>query len=93
MNIYIVSWKETSINENLVYDVDVGTCDVAYKTEKEAIEQVSKLVKDKLSELEYEFPEDIDENIDTETNENGDWQQVSQGNDTFEYYVEEVIVD
>ena len=93
MNIYIVSWKETLINEDNIYSVDCGTCDVGYRNEEDAIKKVGELIKDKLAELEDEFPEDVDENIDTETNENGDWQQVSHGNDTFEYYVEEVIVD
>ena len=91
MKIYIVSWLYTTIDENDILNHDTGTYEIAYRDEKKAIEQVNKLTKDKLNYLENEFG-DVDE-IDTETNENGDWQQVSHGNDTFEYYVEEVIVD
>lgn len=93
MNIYIVSWKETFINEDSIHNVDVGTCDVAFETEKEAIDKVTELIKDKLADIANEFPEDGDDEVETKMNENGDWQMVSHRGDTFEYYVSCVIVD
>ena len=87
MKVYIVNYKETTFNEDNIVDVECGTCDVAYKTEKGAISQAKALAKEKIEELENEFPEDMEDNISSTQNENGDYQCVNHFSDTFEYSV------
>lgn len=86
MKVYVVNYKETTIGEDNVMNVDSGICDFGYKNEKDAIKKVDELVDEKINECVDELGYDK-EDVDVESDDNGDDQVVNCGSNTFEYWV------
>ena len=86
MDCFCVQWKETTLGGDNVMNVDIGVCDLAYINEKDAIKQVGELVEEKVDECVNELGYEEDE-VDTTMNENGDYQSVTCGSNTYEYWV------
>ena len=87
-NIYIINYKETTIDSNGVMNVECGTCEVGYLNEKDAIEYMYKITDDVMNK----HLEELDNgNCYRDSNDNGDWQMVTMNDDTYEYWV--VCVD
>lgn len=86
MTVYVVNYKETTIGEDNVMDVDSGICDFGYLDEAEAIKKVQELADEAhdecIDELGYE-----EDDIEIEVNDNGDMQTVNCGSNTYEYWV------
>ena len=90
MKIYVVNYKETSVDTDNVMNVESGVFEVGYNTEDEAIKKIDEVCNDKMNE----FIDDIeDEDCFHECNDNRDWQMVKHFGDEFEYWVTMVIVD
>lgn len=85
--IYVVNYKETTIDENNVMNVESGVCDFGYVDEEDAIKKCWELSDEKMNE----FLADEGENLYRDTENDGDWQCVHHYQDTYEYWV--TIVD
>lgn len=92
MKIYVVNYKETTIDDNNVMGVESGVCDYGYFTESEAIKKCCELSDDTMNEFVGELDMD-NTNTYHENNDNNDWQYVYHNGDTYEYWVSEIIVD
>lgn len=83
MDICIVNYKETMVDDFNVMHTECGTCDEAFTDEAEAIKLVATLADGKYGELGNEHP---DGEISRSSSPNGDYQSVTHGGDTYEYY-------
>lgn len=90
MKIYVINYKETSLDTDNGMNVESGVFEVGYNTEDEAIKKIDEVCDDKMNE----FIDDIEnEDCFHECNDNRDWQMVKHFGDKFEYWVTMVIVD
>ena len=92
MKVYVVNYKETTVDEDNVMSVDSGICDYGHKNEDIAKKVVSDLANEKKCEcidgLGYK-----EDDVSLSVNDNGDYICVSCGNSTFEYWITNLIVE
>lgn len=90
MKVYIVNWKETTLNENGETSVESGVCDYGYTDERKAAEQIEALAREKADECidEYGYDED-----DVSVSGEGDCRCIEAGSNKYEYFITTVIVD
>jgi len=102
MKVYVVNYRETTIDSDNVMNTDSGVCEFGYTNKEDALTKVYELCDEKMNE----FSDDIDDEMEKiengemdeddsqcfhESNRNRDWQLVKHFSDTYEYFVE--IVD
>ena len=92
MKVYVVNYKETTLDENNVMSVDSGICDYGYKNEDTAKKFVSDLANEKkcecIDELGYE-----EDDVSLSANDDRDYICVNCGSNTFEYWITILIVE
>lgn len=90
MKVYIVNWKETTLDEDDVMSVESGVCDYGYRDEKKAVKQIEALADEKKDECidEYGYDED-----DVSVSGEGDSRCVEAGSNTYEYFITVVEVE
>jgi hypothetical protein len=90
MKVYIINYKESTLDENNVLNVECGTCETAYDNEDDAIRALGEVANGKLEDLKAEA--DVDNAPLPELNGDGDYLCVVRGSDTYEYMVYQVLV-
>lgn len=90
MKIYIVNWKETTIDEDNVMSVESGVCDFGYRDEEKAVQQFEALVEEKVNECIEEYGYDED---DVSVSGEGDSRCVEAGSNTYEYFITAIEVE
>ena len=92
MKVYVVNYKETTLDENNVMSVDSGICDYGYKNEDTAKKVVSDLANEKkcecIDELGYE-----EDDVSLSANDERDYICINCGSNTFEYWITILIVE
>lgn len=88
MKVYVVNWKETTVDDDNETFVESGVCDVGYLDENKAIAKIEALADEKKDECidEMGYPED-DVSIDVAA----DFRSVVAGENSYDYYI--TIVD
>lgn len=85
--VYVILYKETTINSFGVMEVESGVCEWGYNTEGEAIKKLWEISEGKMNE----FSEEVDDDhCYRECNDCGDWQMVRVNDDTYEYWIQGV---
>lgn len=90
MKVYVVNWKETTIDSDNEMFVESGVCDYGYLDEKKAIKQIETLAEEKKAECidEIGYPE---KDVFIEGEE--DFRSVIAGSNTYDYYVTIIEVE
>lgn len=88
---YIINYKETTIDENGVMEVESGSFDYGYETEDEAKLALKDIAQKRTDDLTDEG-EDEDIECDVTRGEGGDYLCISSNGDTYEYWVYLIII-
>ena len=92
MKVYVVNYKETTLDENNVMSVDSGICDYGYKNEDTAKKFVSDLANENKCEC-IDALGNGEDDVSLSVNDNGDYICVNCGSNTFEYWITILIVE
>lgn len=92
MKVYVVNYKESTLDEYNVISVDSGICNYGYKNEDVAKKVVSDLANEKMCECIDELGYEEDD-VSLSANNDGDYISVNCGSNTFEYWISILIVE